>query len=141
MRLELTEKTDLAKRALTFLASVDPSEPVRGGDLAGAISTTIPYLPQVMRPLVTSGWIASHPGPRGGYQLTAAGRRVTMLALIEAVEGPVIDGRCVLRSSPCPRLEPCALHDAWSRARGAMVAELGQLHVIGDEANNQGEKP
>ena len=35
MRLELTEKTDLAKRALTFLAGVDPSEPVRGEDLAG----------------------------------------------------------------------------------------------------------
>ncbi len=140
MRLELSNRTHLAKLAMEQLASDGSGQPVKGGDLAAVIGTTRHYLPQVMRPLVAPGWVASEPGPSGGYRLTDSGRRTTLLQLIEAVEGPIVNGRCVLRGAACPPSEPCALHETWSRARSAMVAELGAVRVVPIPARNQNPK-
>jgi Rrf2 family protein len=122
MRLEITRKTDLAIRAAQTLA--DAGGPVKGADLARQIGTTPQFISQVMQPLVREGWVRSDPGPSGGYTQTVDVADITLLALIEAIEGPTADGRCVLRGTPCPPFEPCALHDAWTRARSALLDEL-----------------
>lgn len=124
MRLELQRKTDLAVRALTAL---NGEARVKGPDLAGAIGTTPAFISQVMMPLVQRGWVQSDPGPTGGYRRVAELPSVSMLDVIEAVEGPTETGKCVLRGGPCPSDENCALHDAWMRARGALLDELAAI--------------
>ncbi len=140
MRLELTNRTHLAKLVMEQLASDGRDHPVKGGDLAAVVGTTRHYLPQVMRPLVAPGWVTSEPGPSGGYRLTDSGRLATLLELIEAVEGPIVNGRCVLRGAACPPSEPCALHETWSRARSAMVVELGAVRVVPNHVRNPNPK-
>jgi Rrf2 family transcriptional regulator, iron-sulfur cluster assembly transcription factor len=94
------------------------------------VGTTAPYIGQIVTPLVRAGWVRSEPGPTGGYRLAPGGERPTLLALVEAVEGPTVDGRCVLRDGDCdPERDTCALHDAWVRARGALLAELARTPV------------
>lgn len=125
MRLELTRKTDLALQALRTLAGARVLR--KGGELADALGTTAGYLVQVLAPLTHAGWVRSVPGPRGGY--TDAAADVSVLQLIEAVEGPVRDDRCVLREQSCPVHVPCALHDAWMPARDALVGRLAATPV------------
>jgi Rrf2 family protein len=134
MRLEITRKTDLALRAVQELEGSDRT--VKGAELAGRIHTTTQFISQVMTPLVRQGWVVSEPGPTGGYSLAADPAVVSLLQLIEAVEGPTADGRCVLRGTPCPPVETCALHDAWTRARDAMLHELSQTPLT--EIGHQG---
>jgi Rrf2 family protein len=122
MRLELTRKTDFALRALVAL---DRSGRMKAGELAERIGTTTGYTAQVMSPLVREGWVVSDRGPTGGYELAVALDDVSLLGLIEAIEGPTVSGRCVLRGGPCPASENCALHDAWSTARDALLEHLG----------------
>jgi Rrf2 family transcriptional regulator, iron-sulfur cluster assembly transcription factor len=124
MRLEITRKADLAVRALGVLHSTDR---MKGSDLAERIGSTPAFVAQVMAPLVRNGWVRSDPGPTGGYELAAAIEGISMLDVIEAIEGPTVNGRCVLRGGPCPTDENCALHDAWIRARGALLAELAAI--------------
>lgn len=130
MRLELSNKTDIAKRAITFLVLHADDEPLKGMVLAAWLDTTIHYLPQVMKPLIESGWIVSVPGPNGGYRATESAGFASMRELIEAVEGPIENGQCVLRGAPCPTTETCGMHDAWSRARAALVAELQSTPIV-----------
>jgi Rrf2 family protein len=130
MRLELTRKTDLAARALLFLTVNADDEPLKGGLLAEWLDTTLHYLPQVMKPLVDRGWVISVTGPTGGYRATSSGAEAVMFDLIEAVEGPFDDGRCVLRDAPCPAVEECGLHTAWTRARRALIDELRVTRVV-----------
>lgn len=129
MRLELSRKTDLATRGMIFLLHSD-HDPVAGRLLAAQLDTTIHYLPQVMKPLVREGWVASIPGPNGGYSATESASSVSMLELIEAVEGPLDDGRCILKEGPCGSFERCALHEAWTRAQAALVDELQATPVV-----------
>lgn len=143
MRLELSRKTDLAVRLLRLLAAA--GERRNGADLAAALGTTTNFLPQVVAPLVRSGWVVSTSGPRGGYELIVAPERLSLGQVIEALEGPLIDGRCLLRPKACPGGEPCILHAPWERARAALLDELRStpvytpaidLAVDGDAGNN-----
>ena len=126
MRLEITRKSDLALRALRELGEGR----TRRADLAEAVGTSPEFLAQVMNPLVKAGWVDSKPGAGGGYQRGADPCEISVLALIELLEGPVVDGRCVLEGGECPPEGSCSMHTAWSRARDALIGELEATSIV-----------
>ena len=60
------------------------------------------------------------------YVLVANPQSITLLMIIEAAESPARDDRLVLRGTPCLAGEVCAMHDARSIAREALLAELDE---------------
>lgn len=128
MRLELTRKTDLAIKALGALYGREPW--VSRNELAELVGATPDFLAQVLGPLVRTGWLDSKPGLAGGYALVVDPASISVLRLIEQVEGPAVDGRCVLRHVGCPSDDYCVLHSAWSRAREALLRELDAAPVL-----------
>ena len=127
MRLEVTRKSDLAVRSLQALAT--SSERVKGPDLAAIIGSTSGFVSQVLTPLVRAGWVRSDPGPSGGYSLIADLDDVSVLAVIETIEGPTDSDRCVLADRPCNETGTCALHVPWQRARTQLRAQLDAVSV------------
>lgn len=128
MRLELTRRTDLALKALRFLHVAGTR--TKAAELAAALDTSTGFLQQAMKPVVSAGWVESVPGPTGGYALSPASDGLSVLDVVEASEGPVADGRCVLATAPCPSPTPCALHDAWVSARAALVDVLAATPAL-----------
>ena len=127
MRLEVTRKSDLAVRALRSLAETGGR--VKGPALAEAVGSTSGFVSQVLTPLVRAGWVRSDPGPAGGYSLAVDLGSVSVLAVIEAIEGPTDSGRCVLADRPCNEAGTCALHVPWLRARARLLRELDGTSV------------
>ena len=128
MRLELTKKTDLAFQALESIAACGSGR-VSGSVLAEVLEVSPQYLPHVMAPLTRAGWVSSVSGPHGGYQLAVDLDDVSLLDLVEAVEGPVETSRC-LHLGPLHRSgQDCALHRPWMRAREALIAELASTRL------------
>jgi Rrf2 family transcriptional regulator, iron-sulfur cluster assembly transcription factor len=123
MRLELTKKTDLAFQALEIIAA-HRGERVTGADLADHLDVSAQYLPHVMAPLTRAGWVASVSGPHGGYVLSKDLTEISLLELIEAVEGPIDETRCLHLGPIHTSDASCALHAPWTRARDAMIEEL-----------------
>ncbi len=131
MRLEITRKSELALRAARELAHSGGTR--KGEALATAVGTTPAFLAQALTPLVRAGWLRSEPGPRGGYTLVADATLLSVLELIEAVEGPTANARCVLSTGPCAQVQrtaPCALHEAWSGAQRSLLAQLAAAPLI-----------
>ncbi|MFW2383248.1 MAG: RrF2 family transcriptional regulator [Acidimicrobiales bacterium] len=122
MRLEVTRKSDLAVRSLGVLAQSDVR--LKGPDLATRVGATPAYLAQVMAPLVRIGWVRSEPGPTGGYSLLKSIDEISVLNVIEVLEGPTERDRCVLQDRPCEESGPCALHVPWRRALNQLLEEL-----------------
>ncbi len=127
MRLEVTRKSDLAVRSLQALASTP--ERLKGPALADLVESSSGFVSQVLTPLVRAGWVRSDPGPNGGYSLVANLDEVSVLAVIETIEGPTDSGRCVLADRPCEAVESCALHVPWLRARAQLRSELDAMSV------------
>ena len=123
MRLEITRRTDLATRALLELH--DPDTQLKAAELAARLDASAGFLTQAMTPLVARGWVTSEPGPTGGYHLTGDLAGITVLDVVEAVEGSTDTTECVLQHRACSAAAPCALHDPWSKARTLLLAELG----------------
>jgi Rrf2 family protein len=122
VKLDITRKTDLAVR--TMLALDGEGTRMKGSELADKVCSTAGFMPQVLAPLVQMGWVRSDPGPTGGYVLRIDLDSVTMLELIEAVEGPTDRGQCVLDGGRCSDVGHCAIHDSWNRARDQLLADL-----------------
>lgn len=114
-------------RALRVLAGANGR--MKGPALAEAVGSTSGFVSQVLNPLVRQGWVQSDPGPTGGYALAVELDGVSVLAVIEAIEGPTASGRCVLADRPCDEVGTCALHVPWLRARAQLLGELAATSV------------
>ena len=125
MRLEITRRSDLATRSLIALASTEhEGRRTKAADLAAVVGTTPGFLSQAMTPLVDRGWVRSEPGPTGGYEVAVDLADVSVLQVIEAVEGSTDMTHCVLQNRPCMAAEPCPLHEPWSVARHHLLSSL-----------------
>jgi Rrf2 family protein len=124
VRLEVTRRADLAVRAMIVLGDTPADERLKGPALAAALGTTPAFVAQVMGPLVKAGWVRSDPGPLGGYARRVALDEVSVLDVIEAVDGATDAGRCVVENRACDPTTPCVLHDAWGQARDELTRTL-----------------
>jgi len=125
MIISLSRRTDLAIKALAALAKID--DRVNGETLAEEIDTSTQFLPQVVGPLVKTGWVGSERGPGGGYELKRALEDISLLEVVEAAQGPIEDGRCILRDGPCPGTQSCLVHAAWLSSRDVLMDQLSQV--------------
>jgi len=123
MRLDLTKRSDYAIRAMLALTKA------RDGLLSSrkiAEEMKIPprFLPQIMGDLTRAGLVDAHPGRAGGYRLAQPANSVTLLRVIEAVEGDPHRQICVMRGTPCGQDGQCGVHDVFYAAESAILEKL-----------------
>jgi len=121
----LGRKGDYAVRAVLDLARhTDDGRRRKTREIAAATAVPENYLPQILADLVAVGLVASMPGRDGGYTLVRPAPEISLLAVIEAVEGAVELTECVLVNGPCGWDTECAVHRFWSAAQDAFRQQL-----------------
>jgi len=123
MKLTPTNRTDYAIRALIHLANHEGAR-VKAADIGAAMDIPTGFLQQVLQELQRARLVSSRPGPAGGYQLARAPEEITILEIVETLEGPIETSECALRGGPCHWEQVCALHWVWSSARAALSSAL-----------------
>jgi Rrf2 family transcriptional regulator, cysteine metabolism repressor len=89
--MKLSRTVSYAVRATLQLAQSDTSSPVPCSQLAAAGEMPERFLLQILRVLVTHGILKSTRGVDGGYSLTKPAEQISLLEVIEAIDGP-LDG-------------------------------------------------
>lgn len=117
MRLELTRRGDYAVRAMISLAAAPADEWPSVRRIATEMSIPERFLPRVMRDLGQAGLVEARTGRSGGYRLATPATELTLLDVIDAVEPPDDDRRCVLRGISCGVDGRCVVHEVFSDAR------------------------
>ena len=87
--MRLTAASVHAVRALVHLANENKNRVVASHVIAAAEGMPRLFLLKVLKPLVSARLLHSIKGPHGGYRLTRPADRITLLDVIEAVEGPL----------------------------------------------------
>jgi Rrf2 family protein len=123
VRLELTRRSDYAIRAALVLAR-NPGARLSSTQISRGTHIPLRFTRQVMSDLVRAGLVSAAVGRTGGYTLKARPDRVSVLEIVEAVEGDPRRQHCSLRGGPCRRHEPCEVHFVFAGAQAAFIAQL-----------------
>lgn len=123
--MQLSRTVEYALHAILQLSRSQSGMPIPNSTLAAVGVMPERFLLQVLRQLVTHGLLHSTRGVDGGYTLARAPSEITLLDVIEAVEGPLV----VRPPSPLTLPEPtwAALRTALDRGVSALRAEYGRL--------------
>ena len=84
------------------------------------------YLVKIFPALVKAGIVTPIRGKGGGYLLARSPDDITLLDVIEAVEGPIVLNLCQHDPPRCDRLE-CALRSVWADIQTDIRSRLGSL--------------
>lgn len=87
--MKLSRTVVYALRATIRIAQAESPQPIPCSRLAAEGSMPERFLLQILRTLVTADILVSTRGVEGGYRLAAAPEQITLLAIFEAIEGPL----------------------------------------------------
>jgi len=87
--MKLTRASSYALHAVSFMAGQKKDSPVASHNIAQARGIPERFLLKVLKPLVSAQILHSIKGPNGGYRLARPANHVTMLEVVEAVDGPI----------------------------------------------------
>ena len=130
MRLELTRRADYAVRAMLALGQ-QPEGLLSGARIAAAMAIPPRFVAQVMGDLVQAGLVEARTGRAGGYRLARGLEEISILEIVEAIEGDARQRTCVLRGGPCAVDGFCDVHEIFSAAQDALLLRLSQATLAG----------
>lgn len=139
--MELTKRGDYAVRAVLALARTPAGKLLSVRRIAEEMSIPVRFLPQVMGDLVAAGIVEATTGRAGGYRLTRPSSAISVLDVVEAVEGDSRRRTCVLRGGPCGLDGHCDVHDLFFEAQDAMLQVLGQARLADLPVRRGGHLP
>jgi Rrf2 family protein len=140
--MKLSDGVEWAIHCVMVLGGLPTGATLSGKSLSEFHGIPESYLLKHLKLLVTEGILASVSGPRGGYRLAKALETITLLDIVEAIDGQRPAFRCteIRRRGPCglndgayPR--PCGINRAMLRAEAEYRKALSResLRVLTDE--------
>ncbi|MEQ8663032.1 MAG: Rrf2 family transcriptional regulator [Gammaproteobacteria bacterium] len=129
----LTSRVEYGIHCLLWLVHAGEQQP-SSRDLAALQGISPSFLAKIFPRLEKAGIVTASTGVQGGYRLARAPADITILAIVDAIEGdkPLFEcqeirGRCAVFGTTPPRWASsgvCAIHAVMLRAESAMRAAL-----------------
>ena len=121
----LSQTTGYAVQALVCLDEQDGhANLIR--DIARCAGIPKPYLARIINDLVHEGLVAAKRGYRGGIALARPARNISLLQIVEAIEGPNWIAPCLLGLNDCAAHKLCPTHVVWQRISKQLKAVMGR---------------
>jgi len=138
--VKFSVKTEYGLRALIDLASRATRKPIGAREIAARQDIPERFLEQQITALRKAGLVNSQRGAGGGCSLARAPETITVLEVIEALDGPVMNMNCIsLSGSDCRRSAHCVIQELWLESQIKLREYLGSV-TIGDLASRQHAK-
>lgn len=115
--MELTRKGDYAIRGIVYLAGQPPDKISLLSDIAAAVDVPQTFLAKIFQQFSKTGIVKSFRGTGGGFLLAGPPESISLLQVVEAVEGPILPNRCTLKQGECERDSFCTVHPVWMQVQ------------------------
>lgn len=122
--MELTRKGEYAIRGIVYLAGKPIDKVCLLSEIAAAVDVPPTFLAKIFQQFSKIGLVKSFRGTGGGFMLGHSPENITLLEVVEAVEGPIISNRCVVTPSECGRSGFCNVHPVWMRVQNQVRGVL-----------------
>ena len=123
--MEISRRTDYGVRVILDLAVLENNERASTQEIAERQNIPGPFLAKIISQLALSGLVTTFRGAGGGVSLARPASEISLLQVIESLDGPIRLNRCVIEPGSCPRDEHCPVHHVWARAQSELTELLG----------------
>lgn len=122
--MQITRQADYALRAMLYLARLKTDIRAATSQIADEQQIPPSFLAKIISQLSIAGLINTSRGARGGVSLSRPPEDITLLDVVEAIDGPISLNVCSHSSGACPFGEDCPIQPIWSDAQIELVNRL-----------------
>ncbi len=122
--MRLTRAGDYGLQAIIFLSTKAPEGEASADEIARELHLPSSFLKKILQRLSSTGILRSTKGYDGGFSLSRPPERLSMLDVIEAIDGPICLNVCLHGPGACTRMTACSMHPVWREAQTALRGVL-----------------
>jgi Rrf2 family protein len=119
----VTRETDYAVRCVLYLAR-EKDMVANVTEIATAMHIPKSFLAKILQRLIRSGIIGSLRGMNGGFRLAKKPAEISLLDVMEAIQGPAGINVCAVDSKKCQMSSSCSVHPVWVDIRREVESRL-----------------
>lgn len=122
--LKLTRGTDYGIQGVLYLAAQPYEKVTLLHDIARERGIPETYLAKIFQDLTKAGIVRSHRGAKGGFRLARPASDISLLQVIEALQGPIALNRCLDIRDVCGNSPTCPVHVVLEQAQAQLAKTL-----------------
>jgi len=128
--LKLSKKADYALMAIQYMASKGTDRVVNTKEIAEEYKIPVELLAKVLQKLGKKGLIVSQNGPKGGYVLAKPPEAISVLSIIQAIEGLVGITECYHNEdSQCMQMAHCNIRNPIRNIQNSIYGLLDSMSI------------
>ena len=126
MGFKLTKAGDYAVRAMIHLACLPEGSMVMREKIAEVHGIPSSFMAKILRSLVRAGLLHSSRGINGGFTLARPAFEISLLDIVEAIDGPVSVAECAPDPKACEWACDCPAAPVWLQVQTSIREILGE---------------
>lgn len=134
-----SRSAEYAIRAFVYLAAAPPGKYAMVKQIAEELEIPAHFLAKILQQLARQGFLCSSKGPTGGFALRYPPSEITLLQIVESIDGLADYQRCIGGMHECNNQMRCGMHDSWKALRSRIIEYL-EGTTVEDLANALDQK-
>lgn len=123
--MQITRQADYAVRAVHYLSKLGSDQRAATSQIATEQHIPPSFLAKIVSQLSVAGLLQTSRGARGGVSLARSPEQISLLEVVEAIDGPILLNECVADGgSSCVFGEDCPMRPVWCDAQAQLVTHL-----------------
>jgi Rrf2 family protein len=122
--MQITRQADYAIRAVRYLSKNGLNQRTATSTVAREMKIPPSFLAKIISQLSIAGLLKTSRGARGGVSLAHDPSEISLLDVVEAIDGPILLNECVGDPGKCEFADECAMHPIWTEAQEMLVNRL-----------------
>jgi len=111
--MRITRQADYAIRIVAYLSGHSGDSVVTVEKISDEMTIPRSFAAKIVQKLTRAGLTNSMRGVKGGFFLKKKPAEMSLLEVVEAVDGPIDMNICVLNEDACSRVDVCEIHPVW----------------------------
>lgn len=121
--MQITKQTDYAIRCVLFL-SRSPDKVFMIDSISAKMNIPRSFLAKILQRLAKAGIVESLRGVKGGFRIARKPSDISLLDVVEAIEGSVAMNKCAVDKKLCELSNTCSVHPVWVEIRKDVETRL-----------------
>ena len=123
--MQITRQADYAVRAVLYLAQLGPDMRAATSQIAQEQRIPPSFLAKIVSQLSVAGLLQTSRGARGGVSLARTPDQISLLEVVEAIDGPILLNECVGENGgTCTFSDDCPMRPIWCDVQVELITRL-----------------